>query len=201
MTRQSLQTRQTARERDNRYEQFISSFAEPYPINPFRVLRMGKALTLTNLAVLCNLSKQTLIRAEQGLFDEPPVKLMEYWLKHGENELDLRDRYHDFQLSVRSRHARLFGNSLGKVGHESGDLHPLEWLLTQWVAGQPMNLMECAKLLCVSQPLLNNWIKNPRQLTVPKPLQSALLQNGYSRREIKVFVGAYDTYRKGLQLK
>lgn len=217
MARQSLTTRIASKQRDNRYENYINSFEEPYPVNPLKRLRVNAGLSLEGLGSLVGLSKQTLIRAEQGLFDEVPMKLLDYWQDQDVNLLSLTNSYEYFQLTVRSRHHRIFGNrfNLGfhlpdhqderngterteRNGSTLSFLHPMQQLFQSWVAGAPMNTTECAKLLCISQPLLSHWIRNPRQAKVPGPLVSALIQNGYSKAEVRKLISAYAAYRKEL---
>lgn len=192
--RQKLNQRIAGQRRDERYEQFINSASEPFPLNHLKQLRTRDNLSLQDLSEKCGLSKQTLIRAEQGLFDEVPEKLMRYWLDQGENELVLMDGYLDFQLTVRGRIKRIFGDGINEA--LPVNQHPLVTLTNDyWIAGGPMNIMECAKLLCVSQPLLNHWIKNPKQKVVPQPLLTALFQNGYAKFELSVLITNYSRYR------
>lgn len=193
MKRQSLSTRLNAKQREDRYWAYVNSIHEPFPSNPLRKARISRNETLQSLADKCGLSKQTLIRSEQGLFEEPPVKLVTYLVSDGANELQLRDDYEGFVLGVRSRHKRMFGE-FNKTVREAGQ-HPLTWLLSNWIVGEPMNVTEMAKLLCLSQAQLSHWLNNPKQVKVPSPLLTALFQSGYAKFELESLVTEYAKYR------
>lgn len=199
--RQPLNTRLAGVKRDERYKAYLNHPAhDPYPTNPFRSFRLAHNLGVGETADLIGISKQAYIRTEQGMFTEPPDAIVK-WFSHKWtlSERDLIADYEDFQLEVRSRHHRLFGD----MGFALlGTVHPLIRLLSSWEDpdGVPlgsMNVTECAKLLCLSQPLLNNWLKHDKkQVIVPVPFTNALLQSGYSKHEIDLLRLAYSDYRQ-----
>lgn len=205
--------RTPSKTRANRYrsycEQVDCSSDLPNPVNPFKHTRVTLELTLEAFAALCGVSKQAIIRQEQGVPDKPIDKVAEYLVqKHGYDYLPLINGYEEFQILTRQRNRRLFGRWDGLTFYPMHEEHPLLRLLTSaWeypsVGSEPgepvgrMNPTELAKLLCINQAIIDHFLnKVHRQHSVPKPLLNALRQNGYTIKELTLFEDAYTAYRQ-----
>ena len=170
--------------------------------NNFRLLRIRKKYTVQGLADKTGLSKQAIIRTEQAVYPVPPVGLLDFWLKQGYNYKKLMDEYGDYQLNIRQRHHKLFGEPILDLECYK-DKHPNQVLRLNWTnpdgtpVGYVMNVTEQAKLLCVSQSVLNYFENSVKQQhSVPMPLSSALRDAGYSVRFLEDLDRAYVAYRK-----
>lgn len=178
--------------------------------NIFKELRVASGLSHQKLAQLMNTSKHALIRLEQGLYDRPLPTVVEFWLNEGRflpgvknseiriTELTLVHGYEEFQDEVRRRSNRYFGHSLSDLVYSSVCPHPLIQLEDKArLLGNPHSEIAIAKALCVPQSTLNLWKRKFRtQQSVPKTFQSALMQIGYSRFEVKQFNEGYIRWRE-----
>lgn len=163
----------------------------PPPTNPFTSLRRRKNMTIDHLSEVAYVSKQALIRLEQGCFSDPLPSMVDYWTAHGEtSELQLKDAYIEFQETVRKRNTKLLGDSL-HVDVASTE-HPLRQLRNP----RHLNPTEVAKALCIPQATIEHFEKKWKtQQSVPKQLKAALAQAGYSQRDIESFCRSYTAWR------
>lgn len=187
----------------------------PPPTNPFKQLRLDHGFTHDNLCSRIFISKQALIRLEQGTYDSPLPSVLEWWANHvckssdcpankstlrpGEpiGELYLRDSYAEFQQRQRGRYKLCFGPSLE---YDADELHRIFN-----VGDHPFGVMrdrafmsrtEVAKSLCIPQATVEHFEKKFRvQQTVPKNLRYALKEIGYSASNIADFCAVYNDYR------
>src|SRR6478735_4329964 len=100
-------------------------------VNVFKDLREETGLSHVELSRKIHISKQALIRLEQGMFTEPLPTVLEYYVKyHGVSELRMRDAYEGFQHANRRKHFRYFGIDLnGDPSFSDLDnLHPFRQL-------------------------------------------------------------------------
>lgn len=178
--------------------------------NIFKELRVASGLSHARLALLMNTTKHALIRLEQGLYDRPLPTVVNWWLSEGRflpgvkqadiriTELTLIDGYEEFQDEQRRRSYRYFGDGFNHLTYSAGSPHPcvqLEALAR--LSGLPCSEIGIAKALCVPQSTLNLWKRKYRtQQTVPKTVQSALMQIGYTRFEVKAFNDGYILWRE-----
>ena len=191
-------------------------------LNPFRALRttgrfvleknkgadlveeVTVGMTLQELADAAGISKQALIRTEQGAFADPPSRIVDYWtIRRGVSYTTIVNGYFKFIKDTRSRHYRLFGNELPLPPNVTE--HPLKFLRSHWynpIDGQllgHMNITELAKLLCINQSIPDYFEKHAkRQVTVPTVILTALKDNGYRNSEIDAFILSYKAYRDNL---
>lgn len=163
--------------------------------NPFKELRESLNLTLEQLARQTALSKQAIIRCEQGTYSQPLPALMSFAVNRGENENDFTNRYNDFQYRTRYANAYLFGDSLPnrleyRVYSADNLEHPFRTIRGSY------NPTEVAKALCVPQATITYFErKSKQQKSVPKALIEALLMAGYTNADVSGLVAAYDSYR------
>lgn len=202
------------RQRQDRYKAYINAVARvkgPAPTNPFRVLRLNANLTIQDLTELTGVSKQAIIRLEQGTYSEPVDRVLNFWIEQGArynqdtDYVSLVNRYEHYQEVIRKRHARIFGNMpMHSWFKQHLDQHPFTLLRSLWqdpesLSDTPlgsMNVTECSKLLCIPQSVLDHFDNRiVRQGSVPKPLITALRQNGYRSDELFIFEQAYTDYR------
>lgn len=174
--------------------QRLAKFGPP-PINPFTELRQRNDLTVQEFADRAGVSKQSIIRLEQGCFQEPLPKVLSYVLSnYPVSEFTLVNDYEDFQIQQRMRHPRYFGNVrvLLELDHPATE-HPLRLLRGK------RNLTEVAKDLCLSQATLaffERRVKN--QKSVPKQLLDVMRFIGHTKEERDVFEDHYRMYREGV---
>lgn len=173
--------------------------------NIFRSLRQASGLSHDLLAKRCGVSKRALIFLEQGLYEQPLPRVVEFWLDEGGSllgvrnsgihisELSLVHGYEQFQEDTRNANRLLFGANFPDLSYGPGSLHPftnLRLLINESGVG-------VARRLCVPQSTLNLWERRWRtQKSVPKHFQTALLAIGYSRFEVKRFVDGYIQWRE-----
>lgn len=176
--------------------------------NPYRECREHLDLTLMQVASSAGISKQALIRLEQGVPVTPVDAVTLFYLDRREdlNYSDLVNVYEKFQKEMRYRHSRIFGDipTLATFAQPHNlPIHPFELLLTtQWTNPEtgehlgPLNNTEFAKLLCFPQSVSDHWLnKVNRQQSVPKQLIAVLHQAGYSNDELTVLSNAYTNHR------
>lgn len=213
------------------------------PLNPFRSLReLGgyryidenneydvKAplihnRTIIDLATSAQVTKQALIRTEQGTFPSIPPKILEYYQGLGVPYATLVNGYEIFQRLTRQRNYLLFGRPLlvRRALKEAPHQHTFTVLRGLWhypsrelsaqaslddyakysyasPVGLPLNVTEIAKLLCLSQGSLTRWENHPkRQKSVPKHFQNALIDNGYRMKDLSAIAKHYANYRSHL---
>lgn len=163
--------------------------------NPFKELRESLNLTLEQLALKTALSKQAIIRCEQGTYSQPLPALMSFALSRGENEHDFTNRYSDFQYRTRYANAYLFGRTLPnrleyRVYSADNLEHPFRTVRGTY------NPTEVAKALCVPQATITYFERKAKQQkSVPKALIEALLMAGYTNNDVSGLVEAYSNYR------
>lgn len=182
--------KRTTKIRLGRLDQLASG---PPPLNPFTKIRLAGDHTVQSFADACGVSKQALIRLEQGTYNNPLPAVLTYVTDNLDYMyLSVQDDYEAFQWDQRSRYRRLLGDFPVVFPR---DIHPLRYLREV----QQLNVTELSKALCFPQSTLAHWEKHPRlQQTVPKQLLVILRGIGYSVDELSFLMAAYDAYRKGI---
>lgn len=162
----------------------------PAPNNFLKELRESLSYTVQGAADEMGISKQALIRLEQGTFEHIlPRALNWYLIKFGVSELTLTDSYEEFQNKTRQRSGRLLGDL--NVPLDTPE-HPLRYLRRL----HDINPTELAKALCIPQATIVYFERKPKlQKSVPKCLVNALLQCGYRNYEVDNFKASYTIYR------
>lgn len=173
-------------------EELRTSTFGPKPINIFTELRNKLGLSHQQLATRLRLSKQALIRLEQGTFNQPLPTVVDYYVKsHGYNELELTDAYEGYRQSMRKRHRILFGYQLQVITEVSE--HPFRQLRFK----ANLNPSEVAKSLCIPQATIQHFERKwKQQKTVPKDLQQAMHDIGYTHNQIAAFCNDYHYWRE-----
>lgn len=196
----------------DRYLRSVEKLNGKAPENPFKVLRETNQITLESLAKQIGITRQAIIRTEQGTYVDIPSRIQEWFAsKYPVDYGTLGEEYRDFQSLTRRRHFRLFGDLEGLFNLQSFNatddersVHPFSLLRQQWTdpitnkvyAGE-MNVTECAKLLCIPQGTLDYFMNTiSHQTAVPIVLINALREIGYSREDVDNFNEAYQQYRQ-----
>jgi len=156
--------------------------------NPFKQLRESHNFTLELMAAKVGITKQALIRLEQGTFVEPlPTALQYYSSAFPVTEYELINQYEAYQTSQRTKAHRYFGDF--KDFHS--EIHPMRLLRGT------KNPTQVAKDLCIPQATLTYFERNVvQQKSVPKVILNVLNQIGYTDAEIGYFMEAYEVYRQ-----
>lgn len=169
----------------------------PAPINVFTRLRLtagpnNSPLSHDALSRKIHVSKQALIRLEQGTFNVPLPSVVDFYVARGESELRMRDAYEDYQNRMRERHEYLFGDHL-EIDLNVDD-HPFRQL--RYGSNPPLNPTEVSKSLCIPQATIEHFEKKWRtQKSVPKALVDCLKQIGYTWEQVESFRVAYTIWR------
>jgi transcriptional regulator with XRE-family HTH domain len=202
------------RHKDRDEAQRIKRFGPP-PINPFKRLRTQHGFTHRDLQDRVFISKQALIRLEQGTYDNPLPSVLEWWAEHTCNdprcisnqsdlrpgepigELYLRDLYATFQQDQRARFVKCFGPTvefneaeLARIHDERN--HPFRVLRERcyW------SVTETAKHLCLPQYTLEHFERKYRtQQSVPKLLRIVLKEVKYSSSDVRTLDAVYNEFR------
>lgn len=169
------------------------SLIGPPPTNPLREVRLQESLGLQEMADLIGISKQALIRLEQGTYDTILPVVLEYYRDNFHlSELALMDGYESFQEKQRARHFHYFGPTLVPEALNIRE-HPLR-ILRRLINVTPT---EVAKDLCLPHATLTYFERKAKQQkSVPKSLINVLHEIGYSTSQINEFHRAYDKYRE-----
>lgn len=169
------------------------------PINPFKEAReciidsdTGRSISHAVLAKRIGVTKLSLIRLEQGTFNDPLPTVLNYFCNNGFNYLALTDGYINFQYQMRAANAYYFGLDL--ECDPSVELHPFAQLRMK-ALNQP-NHMKVAKDLCLPQSSIHLFETKPRsQKSVPKTIINVLPVLGYSDQQISDFLACYKDWR------
>lgn len=171
-------------------------------VNPFKELRETHNDTLEHFAKRIGISKQALIRLEQGTYVAPlPAALQFCASAFTVTEYDLLNQYEAFQTANRLQHHRWFGDLIEKFEyveskHPEVSYHPMRLLRGT------INPTQVAKGLCIPQATLTYFERNVvQQKSVPKVILNVLFEIGYTDAEITYFIKKYDEYRQQLVTK
>lgn len=177
------------------HEAELTRIHGPVPINIFRQLRLSNDLSLQGLAIQTGLSKDALVRAEQGTYSNPLPTLTGFWVRRGVNELVITDGYELFQYKMRLRNFHYFGVNLDDLYDLTLPVHPFRQLRKNRDPF-PVGLVALSQALCIPIDTLRYWEKKYRtQKTVPKQVVQVLSQIGYTQHEIQQFCRSYEVWR------
>ena len=161
------------------------------PVNPFRDIRLRTGLSQYELAKRIGVSKHAVLRLEQGMYDRPLPKIVNYFTeKHNVARVSLINEYETFQVATREDNGRFLGSF--RFNERPVDEHPLVFLRNR----VRLNPTQVAKALCLSQTVVVYFEKRfIHQHTVPEQFVMALRDCGYTEQETDYFETEYDTYR------
>lgn len=161
-------------------------------LNPFRDLRESHNITLELMAKKAGISKQALIRLEQGCYVDPlPTALNYYASAFPITEYQLGLDYAAYQEFKRALATRYFGDFISKLDADANVTHPMR------VLRGSRNPTQVAKDLCIPPATLTYFERNVvQQKSVPKVIVNVLKEIGYYDSEIITFCTAYRYYRE-----
>lgn len=167
--------------------------------NPYRALRLREDVTIDELAARFDVTKQSIIRLEQGAFDRPPMHLNHaYACYYDVKEHILAEELRSFQIDTRLDNHRFLGNYSSPADAGSDSAHPF----TRWRLLSDLNLTECVKRMCVNQAVLYKWENHSnQQITIPRQVMKALKECGYYPDELDLLSGDYKEYRSILRTR
>lgn len=176
--------------RKSELERIRTTTYGPPPDNPVKQFRLLYELTLEELSSLIGISKQALIRTEQGTYDRIPPVILHYLVSlNGHNELELVSLYENYQLKSRARNRCYFGPDLAVDIYKE---HPFRQLRSKI----NVSLSEVAKDLCLPQSTLQYFERKWKlQKSVPKGLINVLRSTGYTKQTVDQFEGDYEHWR------
>lgn len=160
-------------------------------LNPFKDLRAQSDLTLEHLAHNIGISKQALIRLEQGTFSDPLPTALNYFATNFHlSELELIQRYEAYQHAQREAHERYFGDVRLRLNDADVLMHPLRILRGKRTPTQ------VSKDLCIPQATLVYFERNVvQQKSVPKMLTKVMREIGHYKSEVDAFIVSYEFHR------
>jgi hypothetical protein len=187
------------------------------PINPLKQMRLRLNWTLDHTADLLSSTRQFVIRAEQGVYADPPPRLLSLLLSYTEPELFIYSgypatpinnpaavgdveseealvyhQYHVFQSLTRKRnYGRLL--PVWRFDAISAEHHPfLRWRLASGVDSR----ISISKFYCVHPALITKFENSPHLVShPPTDLISALTESGYDSELLDSLATAYDNYK------
>lgn len=188
--------------------------------NPLRQMRLDLGWTLDHTAHLLDTTRQFVIRAEQGVYANPPPRLTQLLLGYGDvpltddplgtaavgvgsDEDTVYHLYHAYQTSQRKRNygalSPEYDFTTGFLA--SGIVNPLKYNpLLRWrnFSNVPSRI-GISKLYCVHPALITKFEMQPHLMVEPPTeLLVALRESGYSAELLDSFVSAYHTYKERL---
>ena len=172
----------------------------PPPHNPFKVMRYEKNFSLQQLSVSTGLSKNSIVKTENGTFNRPSDSIVDFWVRKGYAYNDLLLAYEEFQLSMRERATLYFGPSLA-VKTDYGTNHPLRQLRYSRPSpvdglALPVGIEQVSRDLCLPVDTLRFYEKKyARQKSTPKGLLLVLSSIGYNGKQVTQYDVSYRIWR------
>ena len=182
------------------HEDYLTNLHGPQILSPFKEYRTNAGLSLQGLSIQTGLSKNALVRAEQGTFSNPLPALSEFWQRRlNISEFEILNAYEDYQFYMRKRNFHYFGSEL--LYDHSLSEHPFRQLRQNRVSrvdGLPLPVGpdEVARALCLPVDTIRYFEKKFRlQQSVPKAILGTLIFIGYSRSDVHEFSKVYEIWR------
>lgn len=168
-------------------------------VNPLKVLRTSARLTMVDVANQAEVSRQYVIRAEQGVFASCPAILVEVLANHL-HELDyvtIAAQYENWQMLRRKESYGSLSPNFDfhlHIGFDNLNPHPL----THWREHSGITArIQISKLFCVHPALIFKFEEQPWLVTNPPgELMTGLRQAGYTEDMLNHFSEAYALFRK-----
>lgn len=168
--------------------------------NPLTVLRNQHRLTIDGLARRSGVGRQVIMRTEQGVFTDPPDKILDTLLNltPDADKASVLAAYYAYQRDLRRRnYGRLDTNPdfMGWAAHDL-DEHPFVWWrCTSGISAR----IQISKLYCVHPAVIFKFEMQPYLTkSLPSQLYDALLESGYSEKVLTDLSGAYARYKRYL---
>jgi transcriptional regulator with XRE-family HTH domain len=159
--------------------------------NPLKRLRHLCNLTLDQVAYQVGVSRQFIIRAEQGVYSAVPDSLLDFY--GGRLEVDalaVGAEYYQFQLLTRKAN---YGRLIEPWTFPDVLQHPfIHWRLMSGVTSSA----GICKLFCVHPATINKFEKRSFLMNaIPDQLVGALLESGYHPETLDTLEQSYKRYK------
>jgi transcriptional regulator with XRE-family HTH domain len=170
--------------------------------NPLRALRDAKRLTLEAVYKGTGVSKQYLIRLEQGTYPSVPDNILRYFdIEPGTVEYQMfAEDYYRYQLTCRHEafETGLFTEAFPYDDYVR-DTDYVQHPFTYWMSLTSTNLTDVCKRLCITQSLIHRFVKEPWVIhRLPLPLVLSLREAGWSESTIEGLETAFGEYKDAL---
>lgn len=176
----------------------VTSTAQHY--NPLIAARLKLGMTQETLALRIGISRNVLIRCEQGQFPDLVPSVLD-WFSDNYDDFDLDDwrhEYREFQHNVRSDFAGYisYANSAPRV------THPGNVLLAQYDEGRGITIPGFCRNFCIHQAKMYDWITRPDKYNeVPAIVITALRDAGIGEMLIQNVITDYKIYHENYRLR
>ena len=164
-------------------------------MNPLRARRLSLGLTQDALARTARLSRQLILRAEQGTYTNIPPRLLHALYPTTVERLVAKDLYQEFQTSLRV-------NAYGQLdpSFDFTDVSPKRHPFIEWRISSGLNTIQFCKLFAVQHSIVHRWEdappgRNGGPVSVPGPVVTALQDAGYPPHVVAGLQQAYAKYR------
>lgn len=164
--------------------------------NPLKTARLNRGLTIDSLARQANISKQLVIRSEQGTYVNPPPTLLTFLFPLSADQYAADIAYRDYQNTQRRQAAQLLipDPPIPPVGE-----HPfIHWRTASGIT----TTMRFCILFCVQHAILHKFENKPLAvITTPTNLKEALLDAEVSEDALNLLELLFQNYKRKLRLK
>lgn len=158
--------------------------------NPLKELRGAAGLTMERVCRGTQVSKQYLIKQEQGCYNEPSEVLLDFYSGYSELDVnEVKQRYYAFQRSVRkANYGRLIEPWKFIV-----DYHPfINWYT---LSGIPSASSVC-RIFCLHPSVMHRFFNRSNLINeVPSQLTAALLESGYKPETLQALQDAFTDFK------
>jgi hypothetical protein len=156
--------------------------------NPVRSSRRRLGLTQLDLASACNVSRQTVLRTEQGVYTSLPPSLGE-WLVS-----DVPGIYTAYHAWQRAKRRNSYGRLVEPYTFDLSDNPFRRWRHDSGLASR----MGVCKDFCLHPAVVTKFENTLEHLTVPDIILDSLRDAGYSESTLTELQRAYVNYRSGV---
>lgn len=153
--------------------------------NPVKNARKFLRLTQLELADACHVSRQTVLRTEQGVYTSLPPSLGDYLVRETPG---IYSAYHAWQTAKRKSS---YGKLIEPYAFDGND-HPFHrWRIDSGLASR----MGVCKDFCLHPAVVTKFENTIEHMGVPDIILDALRDSGYSETTLTALQSAYSRYR------
>lgn len=162
-----------------------------YPFeNPLKRERLLRSLTLEALALKTGVSRMTIIRTEQGLYNVPSDRLLTFLSP--DSAVRRTGLQAEYQVWRKGRREASYGVLPDAGGFNAIEAHPF----VAWRESAALNQNQVAKAFCIHRATLYKFESQPHLLNdVPEDILEALIQSGYSTVTLQALRSAFSSYK------
>lgn len=153
--------------------------------NPVKAARRYLGLTQLELADACGVSRQTVLRTEQGVYTSLPPSLGEWLVK------DVPGIYSAYHAWQRAKRKASYGRLIEPYSFSSFDNPFHRWRMD---SGQSSRMGVC-KDFCLHPAVVTKFENTLEHGRVPDIILDALRDAGYMEGTLTALQSAYSTYR------